>query len=84
MAGIFEKIFGRKEQPAALKAAQTFKLLEGYTPAFTSWNGSVFESELIRAALDAHGRHASKLKVNVKGSAHAELANKLKDICQIL
>ena len=78
MAGIFEKIFGRREQPAALKAAQTFKLLEGYTPAFTSWNGSVFESELIRAALDAHGRHASKLKVNVKGSAHAELANKLK------
>ena len=78
MAGIFEKIFGRREQPAALKAAQTFKLLEGYTPAFTTWSGSVFESELIRAALDAHGRHASKLKMNVKGTAHAGLANRLK------
>jgi len=78
MAGIFEKIFGRREQPAAMKAAQTFKLLEGYTPAFTTWSGSVFESELIRAALDAHGRHASKLKMNVKGTAHAGLANKLK------
>ena len=78
MAGIFEKIFGRREQPAALKAAQTFKLLEGYTPAFTTWSGSVFESELIRAALDAHGRHASKLKMNAKGTAHASLTNKLK------
>ena len=31
--GMFEKIFGRKEQPKALKNAQIFRMLEGYTPA---------------------------------------------------
>ena len=75
--GMLEKIFGKKEQPAGLKNAQTFQMLEGYTPAFTTWRGSVYESELIRAALDAWGRHAAKLKPNVKGSAEKELANRL-------
>ena len=76
--GMLEKIFGRREQPAALKTAQTFKLLEGYTPAFTTWRGSIYESELIRAALDAWGRHGAKLKQNIKGSAQQELKNRLK------
>ena len=76
--GMLEKIFGRREQPAALKTAQTFKLLEGYTPAFTTWRGSIYESELIRAALDAWGRHGAKLKPNIKGSAQQELKNRLK------
>ena len=76
--GMLEKIFGRREQPAALKTAQTFKLLEGYTPVFTTWRGSIYESELIRAALDAWGRHAAKLKPNLKGSAAKEVQNKLK------
>ena len=56
----------------------TFRLLDGYTPTFHSWNGSVFESDLIRAALDAHGRHMSKLQVNVQGSAKENLRNRLK------
>ena len=76
--GMLEKIFGRKEQPAALKNAQIFRMLEGYTPAWTTWRGSVYESELIRAALDAWGRHAAKLKPNISGSAQKELANRLK------
>ena len=76
--GMLEKIFGRKEQPAALKNAQIFKMLEGYTPAWTTWRGSIYESELIRASLDAWGRHAAKLKPNIKGSAEKELGNRLK------
>ena len=76
--GMFERIFGRREQPAALKNAQIFKMLEGYTPAWTTWRGSIYESELIRASLDAWGRHAGKLKVNLKGSAMPELQNRLK------
>ena len=76
--GMFEKIFGRREQPKALKNAQIFKMLEGYTPAWTTWRGSIYESELIRASLDAWGRHAGKLKVNLKGSALPELQNRLK------
>ena len=76
--GVFEKIFGKKEQPAALKAQHTFQMLDGYVPAFHNWNGSVFESDLIRAALDAHGRHAAKLQVNVQGSAQPALQGRLK------
>jgi len=76
--GMFERIFGRREQPAALKNAQIFKMMEGYTPAWTTWRGSIYESELIRASLDAWGRHAGKLKVNVKGSAMPALQSRLK------
>ena len=76
--GVFEKIFGRKEQPAALKNAQIFRMLEGYTPAWTTWRGCVYESELIRASLDAWGRHTAKLKPNLKGAAQPELQNRLK------
>ena len=76
--GIFEKLFGKREQPAVVKAGHTFQLLDGYVPTFTSWRGSVFESDLIRAALDAHGRHAAKLQVNISGSAKPNLQNRLK------
>jgi hypothetical protein len=76
--GMLEKIFGKREQPAELKNAKTFKLLEGYTPVFSSWRGSIYESELIRASLDAWGRHAAKLKPNMKGSAAPELQKKLR------
>ena len=76
--GVFEKIFGKKEQPAALKAQHTFQMLDGYVPAFHNWNGSVFESDLIRAALDAHGRHAAKLQISVDGSAKENLRNRLR------
>ena len=76
--GIFEKIFGKREPVAAAKARATFQLLEGYTPMFQTWNGSIYESDLIRAALDAHGRHAAKLSVNViSGEAQKSLRNKL-------
>lgn len=53
-------------------------MLEGYTPAFRTWQGSIFESELIRAALDAHGRHAAKLMPVIQGTANPSLTNRLR------
>ncbi len=76
--GMFEKIFGRREQPAKLKNAQIFRMLEGYTPVWTTWQGSVYESELIRASLDAWGRHAGKLKPNMRGAAMPETQKRMK------
>ena len=76
--GMIEKIFGRREQPAALKNAQIFRMMEGYSPVWTTWRGSVYESELIRASLDAWGRHAGKLKPNMKGSAQEDLQRRLR------
>ena len=75
--GLFEKIFGRKGPEAARKANVTFQLLDGYVPAFHTWNGSIYESDLIRAALDAHGRHAAKLSPNIAGSAKPNLRSRL-------
>ena len=83
--GMVEKIFGKREQPTALKNAKTFRMLEGYTPVWTTWRGSVYESELIRASLDAWGRHAAKLKPSLKGSAMPEIQKRLKirpNFCQ--
>ena len=76
--GLFERIFGKKEQPASVKATSAWKMLDGYVPAFRTWNGSIYESDLIRAALDAHGRHAAKLKVNLQGNAQQGLQAKLR------
>ena len=76
--GLFEMLFGRKPEPIALKQAKVFQMLDGYVPAFHTWSGSVFESDLIRAALDAHGRHAAKLSPNLSGSAKENLRNRLK------
>ena len=75
--GLFEKIFGSKPVTAAKKARSTFELLEGYSPAFYTWGGSIYESELIRAALDAHGRHCAKLKPNIQGDAQKSLKSRL-------
>lgn len=74
--GLFEKIFGKKA-PAAASEGTVFQVLDGYCPSFRTWSGSIFESDLIRAALDAHGRHAAKLKPNIEGSANQTLRSKL-------
>ena len=74
--GIFEKIFGKRE-PVRAGGYDVFRLLDGYTPSFRTWSGSIFESDLIRAALDAHGRHAAKLQPNVVGAAQRGLQSRL-------
>lgn len=74
--GLFEKIFGsRKER---VNAHQTFELLNGYRPVFHTWGGEIYESELVRAAIDARARHISKLAVETYGTARKDLQGKLK------
>lgn len=73
--GFFEKIFARARLPTG--AMGYFKQLNGYTPIFTSWNGQLYESELVRAAIDAKARHVSKLQVHMDGAAKPTLRTKL-------
>lgn len=79
---LFDKIFRpdkAKESQQALNAASTlFQTLTAYQPAFTSWGGAVYESEIVRAAIDARARHISKLKVELIGSANPSLQSKLR------
>ena len=55
-----------------------FRTLTAYRPVFTSWGGAIYESEIVRAAIDARARHISKLKVELIGSANPSLQSKLR------
>lgn len=73
--GLFDLIFGKqKKNPQG----GVFGLLNGYAAAFTTFDGEIYEAELVRSAIDAKARHISKLKVEMHGSANMILKNKLK------
>ena len=76
--GLFDFLFGNRPKEKD-KVEETFKMLNGYTPRFTSFGGSIYESELIRAAINARATHMSKLKVETYGAARPELQTKLKN-----
>lgn len=76
--GLFEKLFGKSEQPKPQKVDGKFKLLTAYEPVYTSWSGSLYESELVRSAIDARARHISKLRVEIQGAAKPKLQIRMK------
>lgn len=80
--GLLDAIFhpdrNKQEQEALYNAGTVFKTLTTYRPAFTTWGGAIYESDLVRAAIDTRARHISKLKVEILGSARPSLQAKLK------
>ena len=74
---LFDFIFGNRPKERG-QYEGVFKMLNGYVPRFTSFGGEVYESELIRAAINARAVHISKLKIETQGSARPALQNKLK------
>lgn len=74
--GLFEKIFKRPQPPGSIEGF--FKTLTAYTPTFTSWNGAIYESELVRAAIHARATHISKLQMAVHSEAVPMLESRLK------
>lgn len=76
---LFSDIFRpkQKDQQKAIHG-DIFKTLTPYKPVFHTWQGSIYESELIRAAVSARARHISKLKFESRGSAKIGLQSKLK------
>lgn len=74
---LFDKIFGnRPKERGTYQGA--FKMLNGYIPTFTSYGGSLYENELIRAAINARATHISKLKVDLMGAARPAMQTKMK------
>lgn len=76
--GLFELIFGHRPKEPTRTGGGIFRMLNGYTPRFTSFSGGLYESELIRAAIHARATHMSKLDVVIQGAAKPALQNKLK------
>lgn len=75
--GLFENLFGRRPKPRGEYKGE-FKLLNAYEPSWTRWSGSIYENQLVRAAINARAVHVSKLVVDIQGSAKPALVNKLK------
>lgn len=76
--GLFDKVFKPQNIKAANSARDTFATLTAYEPVFTNWGGAIYESELVRSAIDARARNISKLKVEVLGAARPSLQAKLR------
>lgn len=74
---IFRPHEAKKSEDALKNARSFFETLTAYAPAFTNWGGAVYESEIVRAAIDARARHISKLKVETVGTANPSLQAKL-------
>ena len=75
---IFRPAEAKKSEKALQEARAYFQTLTAYTPTFTNWGGAIYESEIVRAAIDARARHISKLKVETYGSANPSLQAKLR------
>lgn len=69
--------------PASAHAAQTsavngyFSTFTAYAPAFSTWQGGLYEAELTRSAIEAGANHASKLKPEVSGAAKQRASRSL-------
>ena len=64
--GAFNKLFRRPKANRQLNGY--FRMLDGYTPIFTTYDGGVYEMELTRACIHTFATHCSKLQPNVEGS----------------
>ena len=74
--GLFDWLFGSRPKEQG-KYEGKFQMLNGYEPRFTSWQGEIYESELVRASINALATHISKLDVKTFGAAKPALQRKL-------
>lgn len=68
---LLDKIFSKPAQTK--KVDGYFKTLNAYTPAFTTYNGGIYEMELTRSAIHSFATMCSKLKPEIKGGAYKNL-----------
>ena len=78
--GFIEKILDLvpKENRASLtEINEQFKMLNGYTPSFTSFYGGLYEMELVRSAIHAKAKLMAKLKPEIAGNKYQTLEKTL-------
>lgn len=76
--GLFDWLFRQEEEPKVLARSDQFKLLTAYEPVLRNYTGGIYESDLVRSAVEAKARHISKLKVEMQGEAQPALKARLK------
>ena len=72
--GLFDYIFKKKNEAIL---GEYFKMLNTYSPVFTTYDGGVYEMDLTRTAINSFATHCSKLKPEMSGSAHRKLQKAL-------
>lgn len=69
--GLINYIFGGRKEKQIV--GEYFKMLDGYSPVFTSYSGGVYEMDLTRTAINSFATHCSKLKPEITGAAYKNL-----------
>lgn len=64
--GAFDKLFGKWKEKKQINGY--FKMLDGYTPIFSTYDGGVYEMELTRACIHTFANHCSKLRPTATGA----------------
>lgn len=73
--GLFSTIKKKESMEQAIGAY--FDLINAYNPRFTTFEGSIYEMELTRAAINSFATHVSKLKPEINGSGNEALERRL-------
>lgn len=71
---MFDAVFHRPQIAAVNGYFSTFT---AYQPRFTTWTGGIYEAELTRSIIERNADHASKLRPEVSGTAHAQATRSL-------
>ena len=75
--GLFDRLFGKAPRPTGSPMG-SFQLLTGYEPNWhITKNANIYESQMIRAAINAAATHISKMKPVIMGTAKPSLRAKL-------
>lgn len=77
--GLLDWLFPKEEEePKKLESTNRFSMLTAYEPVFRNYSGSIYESDLVRSAIEAKARHVSKLKVEMQGDAQGALKARMR------
>ena len=78
--GALEKLFPNwsKKAKQAKAVRGYFKMMNGYTPIWSTYDGGVYEMELVRACIHTFATHASKLLPTVTGPDKLGVQNLLR------
>lgn len=76
--GLFDGIFKNRKVNKALEGSVKYYDLTAYQPTFKSFNGQIYESAMVRSAIDARARYISQMSLEFHGSAKPELQNAMK------
>ncbi len=69
LRGLSDMVFGKADESKSVASAPYFQTFTEYNPQFSSYQGSIYEQALTRAAVEKFAVSCMKLKPEVVGSA---------------